>query len=178
MAVRGGSRRENQTTLETYEKHADSSIRRMAGTPREAVCAWRDEGVLDLPCHAQILEIGDGPGRDARYIESRAQRTAKRRRGAVYPLPLARETRSPSPERSHGSRRGPFYSMLCTLTPHEGSGETWPGFDGAPRCICLRDPEDMTRALGEAGFSVRCLGRDEDARFMRRVTLVVHRPSS
>ncbi len=32
MAVRGGSRRENQTTLETYEKHADSSIRRMAGT--------------------------------------------------------------------------------------------------------------------------------------------------
>ncbi len=142
MAVRGGSRRENQTTLETYEKHADSSIRRMAGTPREAVCAWRDEGVLDQPCHAQILEIGDGPGRDARYIESRAQRTAKRRRGAVYPLPLARETRYPSPEHSHGPRRAPSRSMVAVPSHRKKDpgrrGETLTALRANSTCENLR----------------------------------------
>ncbi len=68
----------NAVTLESYELGVQEYIDGTSHEVSRSFKGWIDATLSYLPAHAQIIEIGSGFGRDARYIESlgfRVERT-------------------------------------------------------------------------------------------------------
>lgn len=62
-------------TLATYEAAAQR-YREQAGSPSPALVAFLD-GLAELVGAGEVLELGSGPGREARYLESRGLRVTR-----------------------------------------------------------------------------------------------------
>jgi SAM-dependent methyltransferase len=58
----------NQKTLESYNARANQYEQNTPGAVLDGIKQWLDRTVAGLPKTARIVEIGSGPGRDAKYL--------------------------------------------------------------------------------------------------------------
>lgn len=62
---------ENSKTIDSYESRFGEYVAATVQTVQGPMKEWLDASVAGLPLDAQILELGSGFGRDAKYLQSK-----------------------------------------------------------------------------------------------------------
>lgn len=67
----------NKKTIQSYESHIAKYIERTPKQISKSVKTWINSTLLNLPANSKIIEIGSGPGTEAKYIEEQGYKVVR-----------------------------------------------------------------------------------------------------
>ena len=122
MAVEGRSNIER--TVDAYERSIEAYVAASPTTPSEAYASFRQAVLALLPPHGRMLELGSGPGQDARVLRGTWSR------GTTHGCNAGVRRPAPSPRSSGGA-------------PGHHQGRLWRSFRHRVRGGCPVTPDDV-----------------------------------